>query len=232
MAYNFHMPNCWICGALADSREHMVKASDFRSVFRKVTQHAPAYRHSAHKSNQPIRGDKADILKFAPSLCGYCNNTQTQQHDLAWQKLSESIRTMRPSLCANSRIPLQRIFPGSVKNSMRDVHLYFTKLFGCYAVEHKVPLPITYFALCIKDSVPPPNLRLAFISIPSDSARYRIQVGDIRALNIGSKTVSAVWFYAVGTLGVVVSYNETGHLRLSKERGWHPDDKSTRLVMR
>lgn len=225
-------PTCWICGNPANSAEHMVKASDFRSVFGKVTQDAPVYRHAKNQLNRPVRGAQAEILKFAPSLCEHCNNALTQQHDRAWEKLSESIRTIRPLLAAGSRIPLQKIFPGSVKESMLHVHLYFAKLLGCHAVEHKIPLPVNHFAICIQNSIPHPSLRLVFVNIPPSSTRYDIQVGDIQALNVGAKTVSAVWFYSVGTLGVVASYNEAGHPRLTRDRGWHPDDINSRIVLR
>jgi hypothetical protein len=225
------MPHCWICGAPADSAEHMVKASDFRSVFGKVTQKAPAYRHSRHEPNVPVRGAQAENLKFAPSLCGFCNNTRTQPHDRAWQKLSESIRAARPPLVAGSRVPLQRIFPGSIRQSMLNVHLYFVKLLGCYAVEYKVPLPIVHFGLCIQNSLPHPSIRIILVHIASGSTRYEIQVGHINAMNLGGKTVSASWFYIVGNLGVAISYNEAGHPRLTRDRGWHPNDVGSQIRM-
>lgn len=222
---------CWICGAIANSAEHMVKASDFKSVFGRVTQSAPAYRHSKESPNQPIRGPKAEILKFAPSLCGNCNSTLTQPHDMAWQRLSEFVRGARPTLAAGSRIPLQRVFPSTVKESMLSVHFYFLKLLGCHAVEHKIPLPVNHFAMCLKHSIACQALRLVFVNVPAGSSRHKIQVGDIQALNIGGKTVSAAWFYRIEMLSVVVSYCEPGHHRLTRDRGWHPNDVSTRIVM-
>lgn len=226
------MPNCWICGDPADSSEHMVKASDFRSIFGHITQKTPAFRHSKDLQNDPIRGANADKLKFPHSLCGYCNNTRTQEHDKAWQRLSEGIRVKYSELHAGDVIPLQRIFPAEIRRSMLNVHLYFVKLLGCYAVEYKVPLPISDFGLCIKSAVANPNLRLIFVSIAKGSTRYGIQVGHINALNIGGKTVSANWFYIIGTFGVAVSYNELGHPRLTQDRGWHPNDVGTRILMR
>lgn len=224
-------PTCWICGATADSAEHMVKASDFRSVFGRVTQSSPAYRQSKEYPNQPIRGAKAELLKFAPSLCGHCNSTLTQPHDRAWQTLSESVRCARPAIAAGNRIPLQRIFPGTVRESMLGVHFYFLKLLGCHAVEHKIPLPVNQFAICLQASVPIQALRLVFVNVPAGSSHHKIQVGDIKTLNIGGKTVSAVWFYRIETLGVVVSYCEPGHPRLTRDRGWHPNDVCARIVM-
>lgn len=226
-----NIPTCWICGAIANSAEHMVKASDFKSVFRGVTQNTPAYRHSKEGRNQPIRGPKAEILKFAPSLCRNCNNALTQPHDLAWQRFSDFVRNARPIIPDGNRIPLQRIFPSTVKESMLNVHFYFLKLLGCHAIEHKIPLPVNHFATCLKHSIPCQALRLIFVNTPVGLSRHKIQVGAIEALNIGGKTVSASWFYRIEKLTVVVSYCESGHPRLTVDRGWHPDDISTRVVL-
>lgn len=226
------LPNCWICGELADSAEHMTKASDFRSVFGKVTQQAPVYRHNKNQPNELVRGVKADILKFAPSLCKNCNNTLTQPDDRAWERFSEKVRAMHFWLVADTRMPLERIFPKDAKESMLRIHLYFIKLLGCHAVESNIPLPINHFALCIKHSIPHPNIRLVFVNIPSNTTRYKIQVGDIQTRNKNAKTVSAVWFYIVDTLGVIVSYNEPNNSRLTLHLGWHPEDTNTTIMIR
>ncbi len=222
------MTDCWICGALADSAEHMITVSDFKSIFGGVTNQAPVYLHSRNKINDPVHGAKSNKLKFTPSICCYCNNSRTQLHDLAWQKFSESMRSMRPSLVAGSRIPLLRIFPANIKQSMLYVHLYFLKLFGCYAVEYDVPLPIGHFALCILNNVAHPSDHISFVQMAPRS-QNEILVGPIRARNVSGKTVSANWFYVVGTLGIAVSYNEPGHPRLTRDRGWHPSDIGTQV---
>jgi hypothetical protein len=225
------MADCWICGSPADSAKHMVKASDFRSVFGRVSQAAPAYKHSSDAKNIPVRGAKAEILKFAPSLCSYCNNSRTQPYDRAWEKLSEAMRFHKPALVARSRVPVARIFEGSVDQSMLNVHLYFTKLLGCYAVEHKVPLPLDYFAYCLREGMAPENLRLIFAHIRGDADGHPIIVGNVEALQMGGRAVSARWFYIVGGIGVEVSFAEPGRPRLTRDRGWHPSDGHTRIRM-
>ena len=214
--------NCWICGEIADSAEHMVKASDLRAIFGRFNNKAPVYRHSKATQNELVPGPKSDKVKFAPSLCQHCNNARTQAHDKAWEKLSEQVRARHPALTTNSRLPLKEIFSSNVTNEMKNVHLFFVKLLGCYAVEYGVPLPIAHFGLCIRNEVVQPNIELTFVHIQPKTSKYQILVGNIDALNVGGKTVSAIWFYIVGTLGVLVSYKEPGHPRLNKFRGWHP----------
>ena len=225
------MPTCWICGAFADSSEHMVKASDIRGVYGRITNTKPVFRHSREYRNEVIPGSKSDKLKFAPSLCTYCNSTRTQPHDRAWERFSGYLRERTPHITAGARIPVKEIFHTDCQVSMKRVHLYFVKLFGCYAVEYKVPLPINHFALCILNENPNPNLRLSFVHISQASPKYGILVNHINALNVGGKTVSASWFYIVGVVGVLLSYTEPGHPRLNKHNGWHPDDISPSIRM-
>lgn len=209
----------------------MVKASDFRSVFGKVTQDSPAYRQSKLYRNEPIKGANAGLLKFAPSLCKFCNNARTQPHDKAWQSLSEFVRTTSMPLRVGSRLPLQAIFPGNVKESMLGVHFFFLKQFGCQAVENAIPLPLNHFAMCLQAEIPNENLRLIFVNVRPDSSSHKIQIGPVNALNVGGKSVSAVWMYRVESLGVVASYCEVGQPRLTRHRGWNPVDISSRILM-
>lgn len=216
-------PLCWICGAPADSAEHMVKSSDFRAQFGRVTQHKPVFRHSAQERNQRIRGANAEIMKFKPSLCSTCNNTRTQPHDRAWEQLSYTLRKQAPPLVRGSALPLAQAFGANAARAMTEVHLYFVKLFGCYAVEGGVPLPIKSFAVAILAGHPHPNVYLDFVAVPSN-VREDIWVGDINAVNLGRQTVGAVWYYILGKYGVHVTYHEPGHPRVHGRLGWHPSD--------
>lgn len=215
---------CWICSDPADSSEHMVKASDFRSVFGRVTQKSPAYRHSKGGANHPIKGTDVSAIKFRRSLCQRCNNARTQTHDRAWETFLAFGRSARPMLRRGDRVPFSRIFRGTAKNSALALHLYFLKQFGCHVVENCIPLPIKQFAACILSNNPHPCLRLIFVSFAAEASKYKIQVGDIQTLNRGGQAVCAVWHYRVETIGVIVSYAEPGHPRLTRDRGWHPND--------
>lgn len=228
------MATCWICGAEADSAEHMVKASDFRAMLPHVSQEAPAYRHSREKRNEPVKGANATILKFKPSLCSYCNNTRTQPHDRAWSKLTEGIRHARPPIRAGHRLPLKVIFGASFKDSMLAVHLYFTKQLGCYAVEYGVPVNVLALAHSIMSGTAEPNLRLVFVRIPKGSMRAVIQTSHIEAANVDGRTVAARWWYIVGELGVLAVYKEpqAAHIGMSVRRGWHPTDVSPAILLR
>jgi hypothetical protein len=210
----------------------MVKASDFRSVFGNVSQHAPVFRHSRVQSNLPVRGANANSLKFQPSICSQCNNTRTQPHDRAWQALSSAIRQHSPGLRRGSLLPTAQAFQGQAKREMLNVHFYFLKLLGCYAVEHSVPLPVSAFAVAILGGYAYPNVRLNFVAVQSRAGQAEVFVSGIRAINRGPRTVGANWFYIVGTAGVLVTYQEAGQPRFSKHPGWQPDDIGLDIRMR
>lgn len=215
---------CWICGALADSSEHMVKASDFRAIFPGITHKNPVFRHSRESVNQRIKGVNSDDLKFSPSICQRCNNSRTQPHDLAWQELSATLQATSP-LVAGRPMPIKRAFGVHAHSKMLGVHLYFLKLLGCMAVEYEIPLPTRSFAIAILSGVPHPHVRLGFSAVPLVTGPSAdIYVGHVDAINRGSLTVGAAWFYVIGGAGVHVVYHEPTTPRLASYRGWHPDD--------
>ena len=153
---------CWICGDDANSGEHMIKASDLKSLFGHVTQMAPLYFHTDEKRNQPVAGIKSDKLKYSALICTHCNNERKQPHDRAWEKLSNYLRTRQPPIRPGDLVRLDRLFPGNVGQSMLGVHLFFLKLFGCLIVEHSIRLDIGPVSQSILSGKPHPNVWLAF----------------------------------------------------------------------
>jgi hypothetical protein len=223
---------CWVCGDPADSAEHMVKASDFRSLFPGVTHKNPVFRHTREKLNQSIKGANADGLKFKPSLCQLCNNSRTQPHDLAWQDLSQVLQATS-LLRAGQQLPVKRAFGANSHSKMLSVHLYFLKALGCMAVEYAIPLPLKNFAVAILSGTPHPHVRLGFSVVPkSDGPSADIYVGHVNAINRGPQTVGAAWFYVIGCAGVHVVYHEPATPRLASYRGWHPDDTGLGIRLR
>jgi len=89
---------CWICGDPATTREHGTKRSDLRDAFSTVTQGNPLFLHNAQRRNRRVGSLDAKVLKLPGKLWPYCNNTRTQPHDLAWEKLSGALRSWTPHL--------------------------------------------------------------------------------------------------------------------------------------
>jgi hypothetical protein len=60
---------CWVCKKRpANSREHMVKASDLRLIFGHIDQRSPVWRNTRDERNFAIAGAKSKHMTFEPSI--------------------------------------------------------------------------------------------------------------------------------------------------------------------
>jgi len=221
--------NCWICGDKASSGEHKIKASDLRSLFGRVNQKTPLYIHTDAKRNQAVGGIKSDRLKFKSLLCERCNNQRTQPHDRAWEKLSNYLRSRQPPIRPGSIVRLDTVFPGSVRKSMLDVHLFFLKLFGCIIREHSVLLDLAPFSSAILGQSPHPKVHLAFWAVTDTRFHTRAGQSSINTAQLQGHVAFASWFYFVGALSVNVMYAEPSEHRRGLRQAWHPHSISKRL---
>lgn len=213
---------CWICGENADSGEHLIKASDLKSLFGRVTQKTPLYFHTDLKRNQPVGGIKSDKLKYRALLCARCNNERTQPHDRAWEHLSNYLRERQPPIRPGMLVRLDRAFPGSVAKSMLDVHLFFLKLFGCLITENNIPIDIEPFARSIMQGVPHPKVWLSFGTGLHRPGITHAGCSQVYAAVLEGHIACASWFYVVGKVAVNVMYAERGEHRKGLGHAWHP----------
>ena len=228
---------CWICGADALSREHRTKASDIRALFGDVSQHAPLYLHIGDRKNIKIQSVNSDKLKFEKRLCSTCNNARTQPHDMAWQKLSEHLRSRKPPTVPGTVINLGKVFPGEVSKSMLYVHLYFLKVFGCLASDSDAPLPVSEFGESILKSQAHPHVHIAFAMQLVPPLRKATAITPIPAMIVeqsGHKPVVAYasWIYHVNGMNAVILYahpNEPEPPGLTSY--WHPSTVTKHLRM-
>jgi hypothetical protein len=207
----------------------MTKASDLRSMFGRVSQRAPLYMHTPLRRNLPVPGIKSDKLKFKALLCACCNNERTQPHDQAWEKLSRHLRERQPPVRPGTVVSLARVFPGTVRQSMLSVHLYFVKLFGCLVTEHSVPLDISPFSAAILQGRAHPNVHLS-VWVQTDAGAHKFAgQTPIETAQLRGKITFATWLYYVGTIGVNVMYAEPGEHRQGLLTAWHPS-RVTKLL--
>lgn len=222
---------CWICGAAAESREHLIKASDIRAVLgNDVSQAAPFYLHSAKGRNQEIGGINSKKLKYSASLCSHCNNNRTQPHDYAWQQLSEYLRARKPALKGGDVVKFNRVFEQRPRASMLHAHLFFVKQLGCLISEHGIPLDLQPFADSIVKGVAHPNVHMSFwIGLDTPGIKAVGQT-NVHAKTLGEKVVVAKWFYFVDPISVMVECVDPGH-GTPERQSWHPGCRGKRVVM-
>src|SRR5258708_1281489 len=130
VAQSMNAPTCWVCGAPATTGEHRTKKSDARAVFGRIVPDKPIMLHNSKGKNIPVRSLDAKPLKSPRSLCADCNNRRTQPHDRAWERLSAALRKRIPSMTAGQSLRANNVFPYQTSREMKNVHLYFVKLFG------------------------------------------------------------------------------------------------------
>lgn len=223
--------NCWICGLVAETGEHRVKASDLRSMYGHVSQSKPIYLHTDQQRNKVVKGLRSELLKCSALICARCNNERTQPYDRAWEKLSTFFSSSRLELRGGQIIRLDSIFPGTMKRSMLCVHLYFVKLFGCMIAEHEIPINIAPFAYATMNGIAHPKVHVAFG--PSLLHRGRAYPGgtDLHTANLDGQCRYATWFYILEKVAANIIYSEPGEHRRSLVHSWHPDTVGKRLRM-
>lgn len=215
--------NCWICGEVANSGEHLIKASDLKSLFGSVTQKKPLFFHTNDSKNIPIGSIKSDRFKSNTLICADCNNNKTSRYDYAWQKLSEQLRTYPLHKRGPLNIRTVRVFGNNVYKNAVNVHLYFVKLFGCRIIEDSIPIDTASFSDSLLNHTPNPYVFIHFKKAIGSSFKMS-EVTPIHAvLDDNKNVVVATWMYAVGDLNVEIFYSKNcANSRYLKE-SYHPD---------
>lgn len=227
---------CWICGAEATSGEHMVKASDLRSLFGKITNQKPLFLHSSEVRNRPVAGIRSDKFKHAKVMCIRCNGELTQPYDRAWEELSEYLRSRYYN--KSQRIRLHEVFPGNIHKSMLRVHLFFVKLFGCLIVENKIPIDIREFSNSVRRGTAHPKVHIAFWATLGQP-HYHIagrSIVDVFKYEsppaLKGIPAFATWTYYVDNIAVNVMYAEPAISHPWLSHSWHPNNVGKRVLMK
>ena len=216
---------CWICGGEATTGEHIVKASDLKSMFGTVTQKSPLFLSTIEKRNVRINSiKKSGEIKSNALLCAYCNNARTAPFDKAWESMSKFLHS-RDDQREGSIIRLEKVFPGKTKEGMLNIHLFFAKLFGCAIEDLEVPINIKEFREAILQKHSHPNLYISFGS----SCGLATGNTDIEAANQHGRCKFATWFYVVGRIAAQIIYAEPNERRRGLQNTWHPDTVSKRI---
>lgn len=218
---------CWICGGIANSHEHMVKASDIKSVFGLFNQQNPLLFHAPKVRPTKIYGKGDGRLVFKIPICSHCNNQRTQPHDYAWQGLSAHLQKMK----SEGLIRLHKAFPGNVSASMLQAHLYFLKLFGCLIVEYKIPIPLASFRNAILRESAHPNVWISFGTGIKIANHKHVGHSQIAAHSQHGRIKFASWFYTVGDISANIIYAEPDQHRKGLTYAWHPNTVGKRIKM-
>lgn len=215
---------CWICGGVADTREHMIKASDIRSVFPAIGKNNPAYiNYQKGEVRKTVYAAKSKSLTYKNKICSRCNNDLTQPYDKAWESLSSYIKILKPSANCNCTINLSNVFPATVRSSMKDVQLYFCKMFGCMVSDYKVPFDLTEVASCLLNRKSYNNIELLLVGNSGHTKKKMALITPMTAVSMCNKIQYVFWLYNVNVFSVVVAYSAGIGSVPGFKFGWHPD---------
>lgn len=193
-------PLCWICGAPADSGEHVFKRSDL------VREHGPgpyrgdeALAHVVASTPTLVQGPGADQLKYRPSLCTPCNTTRTQPFDRAYDAFILWVRDHEAEILRTRTIDFENVYGGDWER--RQVHLfkYFVKALGCRLVDAQLMVPEDLMTLLSQDHFQT-GLCLTFVinmgvfHLPSEARHGFIGVGQIGKWGVKDGMVGYTWY--------------------------------------
>lgn len=219
--------DCWICGDDATTGEHGVKRSDLVSMFGK----GKLFLSNGSARNRSVQGPGSAALHFARArLCPDCNNRRTQPYDLAWAKLSEFLRIRTPPVSEGDIVNFSTVFPGRARTSMRDVHLYFVKHFGCMLIEHDIPVDLGEFSRALLENRPHPDVHLDIWAVPEKALHRVAGLSEVQGLQADNGRPTIVsYFYEAGPIHVRVMWARPSLRHGALMGSWHPS-RLTRLV--
>ncbi|AZI39974.1 hypothetical protein HZR02_10175 [Elizabethkingia anophelis] len=137
---------CWICGELADSKEHKFKASDIKKAFGKKFE---AY-YTNGESFQKFESYKDNIIQFPKIICIACNNVRTRNHDDAYDHFVKYCFQNHPKILKNQILDFEDIFGDEWLEKKIDLYRYFAKHAGCKVKTSNFEFDLTNIANFIK----------------------------------------------------------------------------------
>jgi hypothetical protein len=222
---------CWICGHIATSGEHLIKASDLKMFFPNLKQENPVeLRKDSDSFAKKIGTAKSKHFHFPARICTQCNNVITSKYDKSWASLSQYLFDNQEL----KEIYLEDVWKENYKNEMLNVHLYFAKMLGC-ALESStikgtnIPLKTDSFAKAILESTTHNNLLLSFYSTKDHKFPA---LSDLQA-EINPRTgevIYCLFFYIVGSYAVKVAYCNFEQMYRDMDKVWHPYQKDNHKV--
>ena len=225
--------NCWICGGNADSGEHRTKKSDLGLVFSNISQQKPIFTKNEYGKFVKIGSLDSERFKSRAKICHSCNTTRTQPYDQAWEKLSEYLQQHTHRLRLGEKISLHKVFPGSTKQSILNIHLFFLKIFGCLVIEHDIPIPISPFSNALLNQLEHPNVYIGIGFLPQVRGKNIVQISPVETVfnNEDKKLHFVSWQYIVKEVFVDISYSYKPEYTKILRNVWQPSNMNKVLKL-
>jgi hypothetical protein len=220
--------HCWICGSIANSAEHMIKRSDLKLVLGDLTRGKPFHMHTAQSINRPIQSINSKSLKIPNSICIPCNTRLTQPYDKAWETLSSFLQAR--AFPAGASFDIKTVFPDQTAKKMVAFHLFFTKLFGCYAAAHQIPVDFAKMSIAVRQGTPFRNTYSKILYFKNRPGSIEASISDAKAaLTLSGECAFATFFYQVHDVVIQVIYALPNEHREGLKGAWHPRNRNLKF---
>lgn len=134
------MNKCWICGDIADSKEHKFKASDIKRALGKKFE---AFLFNGEKV-QEFNSYKDDIIQFPKVICIDCNNNKTRKHDNAYDEFVVYAYKNQQKILRERIIDFQDIYGDELWLEKKiDLFRYYSKHAGCKVASSKLEFDLS-----------------------------------------------------------------------------------------
>lgn len=145
---------CWICGRVANTREHKFKKSDLiRSSASWAPDDKPYFVSGGVKRRIASPNDK--IATFGKVLCSDCNNARTQPFDYAYETFSRWVNQIDRQITVLSHLDFSAIYGADFIPSVLNLKKYFMKHLGCRLASLSYAIPAGFASsLWTKDVAP------------------------------------------------------------------------------
>lgn len=198
---------CWICGVDSNSREHKIKQSDLKHLYPAVSQTKPVLHRTNGIRKRPIGSHKADGLKYPKSICAICNGALTQPYDYAWETLSDFLFTHSKKIHNNNVVDLVDVYSLDLQENIKNVQLFFAKLFGCKLIESEFDFDLSEIGNAIRTNTEIPPLYLKLRRSDNGKSESYSAVSNIEVRKSASGELEYIhFFYTVGTFSIDILY--------------------------
>lgn len=154
--------NCWICGNVADSEEHKIKASLLKKSFGKKYGSKNPHVFIQGEDYTYLESYKSKALKFPKVICIKCNNNLTKPHDNAFDIFVEYSSNNYKFLLENETIDFKLIYGSDWQTQRNNFYKYIAKHLGCKIVTGDKPFDISELSSFIKNNFLTSKLYITF----------------------------------------------------------------------
>jgi hypothetical protein len=177
------------------------------------------------------------LTKFRTPICGPCNNQRTQPHDLAFERLSASLRAHKSALKPGNVVRPRDFLRVATARELLNVHLYCVKLLGCTIMDAPtvgppIQIDLAPFSAAIMNGSAHPDVYLQFGCNAYFAGEPRMGGNNPKVMNVNGRCARLDWYHFFGAgFGVRITYLVQGFTDTSLANAWHPRFGIARLVL-